>query len=181
MISLILLLNTMIFPGLKNNDVEILNQRITKTATIFIKGKVAEVFPLFGPIKEKEWAPGWNPEIIYSQTGIVEKHMIFRTARKFDEAEDYTWVITHCDPEACFIEYAVNTSERIWFIAVQCRSESDGMTSASVTYTFTALTDKGARLNEIALEKMYENDLKDWEEAINYYLKHGSLIPTLNE
>lgn len=49
-------------------------------------------------------------------------------------------------------------------------------TSASISYTYTGLTQYGNEFNQAAIEKMFVRDLTDWEEAINYYLKNGKQL-----
>jgi hypothetical protein len=34
--------------------------RITKSAAIFLNDRILNVFPLFGPVREMEWADGWS-------------------------------------------------------------------------------------------------------------------------
>lgn len=150
-------------------------ERISKCSTILLNGSMEKVFPLFGPVLEKEWAYGWNPEIIYSVFGEVEEHMIFRTKAHHAPEDFYTWVITQYDPDQHHIEYTVSTPNRIWFIGVQCKA-SDGKTIATVCYTYTGLNETGNQLNRAALEKMFADDLKDWEEALNYYLANGKIL-----
>lgn len=41
--------------------------RISRTSTITLNGPLGEVFPLFGPVREKEWAAGWEPRVLYSE------------------------------------------------------------------------------------------------------------------
>ena len=142
------------------------DRRVSRSATIMLNAKIDEVFPLFGPIREMEWAEGWNPEIIYSIDPLVEEGMIFRTS---GNEEAYIWVLSKYSPDDHFVEYTVHTSARIWFIRVVCKSAGD-KTSARVTYTYTALTEAAIEQNRKALSKMFEYDLKDWEEAINTYL-----------
>lgn len=149
-------------------------ERISKTASFLVNGKIEKVFPLFGPVREKEWAEGWEPEIIFSNSKLVEEHMIFRTPASTDE-EYYTWVITQFDECNHHIEYAVSTMNRVWFIRVSCQPAGD-KTEALVSYTYTGLNEKGNELNRIALTKMYAQDLKDWQEAINHYLATGAML-----
>src|SRR5579864_5921770 len=40
-------------------------QSVTRTGTIHLNGPIARVFPLFEPIPEKLWAPGWEPKVVY--------------------------------------------------------------------------------------------------------------------
>lgn len=150
-------------------------KRISKTATIVLNGSVENVFPLFGPIKEMEWAPGWNPEVVYSDNNVVEEHMIFRSKGKYENEDYYTWIISQYYPEKYLIEYTVSTADRIWTIRVACAS-FDKKTKATVAYTYTGLTERGNSLNELALNQMYASNLTDWQEALNYYLETGKAI-----
>src|SRR6266487_6931050 len=42
----------------------VLEQR-TQSFTIVLKGPVAKATPLFGPVREAEWAPTWTPRFIH--------------------------------------------------------------------------------------------------------------------
>jgi hypothetical protein len=150
------------------------SQRVSRTSVITLQAPLERVFPLFGPVREQEWAAGWEPELLYPASGSVEEHMVFRTRSHHGHEPDCTWTVSRYHPGQAFIEYTVFAPERLWRIAVQCREESGGeATGAVITYTYTGLTENGNAINGRALEKMYHRDLKDWEEAINHYLKTG--------
>jgi len=153
------------------------SQRISKTSIITLNAPLSKVFPLFGPIREKDWAAGWNPQLIYSISDLVEEHMVFRTHSSNGFEPDFTWTISKYNPDQSFIEYTVFTQERLWWIAIQCREETTrDTTEAKITYTYTGLTENGNAINAKALDMMYHQDLKDWEEAINRYLKTGKRL-----
>lgn len=148
--------------------------RFERSATIILNGPLEQVFPLFGPIREKEWADGWNPEIIHGAGDDVEEHMVFKTVSHFHEESDYVWTVSKYMPDRAFIEYTVISGERIWFITVKCdKDPAPRTTRAEITYTITGLTENGNSIGEKALQEMFARDLKDWEEAINFYLKTG--------
>lgn len=157
----------------QKTDPEFKAERISRLSTITIHSSIEKVFPLFGPLLEMEWAAGWEPRIIYLDQKNVAEHMIFQTKSQY--GDDYLWAVTQYEPQHFKIEYTVQTHGRIWFIRVQCVAQ-DNQTSATVTYTYTGLTEKGNQQNKEALEKMFSRDLKDWEEAINYYLKTGKQL-----
>ena len=142
---------------------------------ITLKGPLATVFPLFGPVREKEWAPGWEPQILFSTTNLVDEHMVFKSPAHLGHGEaDYVWTLSKYEPDHGFLEYTIFTLERVWWITVVCREETPAQTTiAEITYTYTGLTDKDNAINEKALQQMYAHDLKDWEEAINHYLDTG--------
>jgi hypothetical protein len=150
------------------------NERISRAATIELNGSIEKVFPLFGPVREKEWAFGWDPEIVFG-TSEIEEHMIFRTKARYDDEQFYTWIVTKYIPEKGKIEYTVSSTDRIWFITVQC--EPLGLiTIARVCYTFTSFSESASKRNMESLEKMFKDDLQDWQEAINYYLETGKTL-----
>ena len=153
------------------------SQRISKTSIITLNAPLSKVFPLFGPIREKEWAAGWNPQLIYSITNFVEEHMVFRTRSNHGHEPDFTWIISRYNPDQSFIEYTVFTNERLWWITIQCRKGIAGdTTEAEITYTYTGLTENGNAINARALDMMYHHDLRDWEESINHYLNTGERL-----
>jgi hypothetical protein len=152
------------------------SKRISRTSVITLQAPVKTVFPLFGPIKEKEWADKWDPKIVYSTTNLVEEHMVFTTKphHKGHGGPDPIWTVSKYLPEQAFIEYIVFKPERVQWIAIQCHNDTSSQTTrAEITYTLTGLTEKGNAINEKFLQTMYAHDLKDWEEAINYHLKTG--------
>lgn len=159
----------------KNDTSNFKAERISRTASFLVQAPIEKVFPLFGPVREMEWAQGWNPHLIYSETKEVEERMIFETSGKFEEEDKYTWVITQYSPQDHLIEYTVSTPERIWFITVKCEALGKE-TKTTVSYTYTGLTARGNERNKEALANMYADNLKDWEMAINYYLTTGKLL-----
>ena len=153
------------------------SKRISKTSAIILDAPISKVFPLFGPVKEKEWSIGWKPQMIYPATGNVEEHMVFKTAPHAGHNEpDYTWVVSKYQPAQALIEYTVFTPERVWWITIQCREEVSNRTTAEITYTYSGLTNLGNAIDEKALQAMYARDLKDWEMAIVHYLKTGKKL-----
>lgn len=150
------------------------SERISKTASFIVNAPVEKSFPLFGPVREKEWAAGWEPEIIFSNSQEVEEHMIFKTSGKH-HGEEFLWTITQLRPEEYLVEYTVSTPERIWFIRVKCEAKQE-TTLVTVSYTYTGLSEQGIEKNHEALDKMFEHNLADWEEAINHYIQTGEQL-----
>lgn len=151
------------------------SKRISRTSDITLNAPPREVFPLFGPIREKEWAAGWDPQIIFSSSELVEEHMVFQTPSHHGHGESgYTWTVSKYDQTQGLIEYTVFSSERIWWITIQCSEEIlDQSTRAEITYTYVGLTGLGNAINEKAMQVMFAHDLRDWEAAINHYLETG--------
>jgi hypothetical protein len=150
--------------------------RIQRSATIHLEATIDQAFPLFGPIREKDWAYGWNPQVVYPKDTLVEKHMVFRTQGGLHGSpETYTWVIVNYEPSIATIEYMVTAFERLWFITVSC-SAAGLRTEATVTYSYTGFTEHGCRKNDQAITEIFASDLKDWQAALNHYLKTGTQL-----
>ena len=152
-------------------------KRISRTATIIVNAPLQEAFELFGPIREKDWADGWDPQPIDPVSDLVEERMVFTTQSHFGQEEpDDVWIVSAYSVGDSFIEYTVFAHERVWWIDVLCEQTGGGeQTRAEITYTYLGLTDRGNSLNKEALELMYAHGLQDWEEAVNHYLATGEL------
>ena len=145
-------------------------EKVSKTATIILNGKIEKVFPLFGAFEERKWAEGWDPELIYPSTEIIEEGTTFKTKGQGTDEPEFIWRVTKYQPEQFLIQYLVSTINRYWTITVICKSAEDNKTSAEVTYSFIGLNEIGNKYNKEALQRMYKHSLKDWEEEINRYL-----------
>jgi len=104
--------------------------------------------------------------------------MIFKTFPSKGHGEsEYIWTVSKYSPEQTLIEYLVFTSERMWWITIHCREGIPNQTTeVEITYTFAGLTSIGNEINEKSLQSKYAHDLREWEEAINYYLQTGERI-----
>jgi hypothetical protein len=150
-------------------------KRIARTSVITLNAPLNAVFPLFGPVREMEWAHGWQPEILYPVDQPVAEHMVFKTRSHGHGEPDYTWIVSHYAPQQSLIEYTVFTPERLWTITIRCRAGAAAQTTqAEITYTYTGLTERGNAINERALHVMYARELQDWAEEINEYLGQGA-------
>jgi hypothetical protein len=152
-------------------------QKVSRSRTILLKGSFERVFPLFGPIREKDWAEGWDPHILLSEAENIEEHMVFQTASHFkEEQEHYTWTVSKYEPDQGLIEYTVFADTRLWWITILCREGPDEAHSkATITYTYVGLSEVGNQSNTIALKSMFKHDLKDWEQALNHFLDTGQV------
>ena len=150
-------------------------KKISKTATIILNNDISTVFPLFGAFEERKWAKGWNPVLIYPQSEIIEEGTTFKTEGHGNGESEFLWRVSKYEPENFLIQYLVSTENRYWTITVKCIMMEENKTAAEITYSYFGLNELGNKINEPALSKMFKNDLKDWEEEINNYLKNLSI------
>lgn len=145
-----------------------------RTATIRLDGPVEKVFPLFGPVREKEWAPGWNPRLVWPETGEVVEGMVFTV----DETPGRVfWVVTHYDPDRHEIAYAnVLPGQTLNRIEIACKPVGANRTDCTVRYAFVGLSDEGNKFVEMHSEEVYAAKMKHWVDAISHRLRTGKTI-----
>ena len=150
-------------------------QHFTRTQNIHLSASPGRVFPLFDPIGEKQWADGWEPEIIYPPSGEVAEDMVFTTS-SHDEVQ-VIWTILAFDAATWRISYLrVTPGSHVAKIDIHCKDHLDETTLASISYTFTALTEQGNGYVARFTEEHYQEWMLSWEKAINYCLQHGHAL-----
>ncbi len=148
------------------------SEEISKTAIIVLKDNIENIFPLFGAFEEKKWASGWDPKLVYPNQEIIEEGTTFKTSGNNEEEGEFLWIVTKYEPDNHLIQYLVSTMNRYWTITIKCTQLSKIETSTKITYRYIGLNEKGNEINKESLKKMYQYNLKDWEEEINNFLKN---------
>src|SRR5438046_10060435 len=82
----------------------------TQSFTIILNGSVSEVTPLFGPVREAEWAPDWSPRLIHLVQGVQREGVVFTTSPGDGRAR--LWLLTTYDVRNGGVQYAVVTPAR---------------------------------------------------------------------
>lgn len=147
-------------------------EMVTKTATIIVNGDITQVFPLFGAFEERKWARGWNPTLIYPATETIEEGTTFRTPGHMHGENEYLWRVSKYETQQSLIQYMVYARDRCWTITIKCAILPDHKTRATITYSFVGLNALGNEMNQHFIGVLYQDDLKDWEEVINNYLRN---------
>lgn len=151
-------------------------KQISKTARILLNGNIEKVFPLFSPLEEKKWVPDWNPDFLYPPNGDFIENLVFKTKSSNEFEKEFNWITSYLNIEEFLVIYTVFTINRVWTIKVKCSTIDINKTEAEVSYTFTALNEKGNSINKDSLAIMYKNELKDWEASINFFLETGKML-----
>jgi hypothetical protein len=128
----------------------------------------AVVFPLFGPIRESEWAPHWNPTILYPLDRSQKAGMVFTTRQ---HGQVVVWVLTTYDETAFQIRY-VNVSEgqNAAQLDISLKAIGEKETEATVTRRLTSLSEEDDGIvKDFAGQFPLERD--HWEHAISARLR----------
>src|SRR5215468_7069320 len=83
-----------------------LSQR-TQSFTIALDAPVADATPLFGPVREGEWAPHWSPRFLHPPAGAQAEGVVFTTTTP--KGFEQLWMLTDYDAAAGRVAYAIVT------------------------------------------------------------------------
>lgn len=138
---------------------------------LHLNGRYDEVFGLFDPIGEKKWSEGWNPFMVYPPSSVREG-LVFMT--KDSDGTETIWVLTKLDEGShCIVYTSVTPNLKVNVIEISCEPEGVDRTKARVTYTVTALSEKGNQYVNSFSKEHYDEWMTNWERAINHYLQFG--------
>ena len=74
---------------------------------VSLDAPVAEAAPLFGPVREKEWSPGWAPGFVNPADPVQREGVVFATPSGHGHTAGL-WLLTEYDVEAGRVGYVVH-------------------------------------------------------------------------
>jgi hypothetical protein len=151
--------------------------RVSHTYVQTINGNIKEIMPLYCPVRELDWCENWNPKIVYSNSGLVEKDCIFTTPHG---DSDIVWIVTDYDIEKGHVEMVYHIpGVLVTKLEIQLTSITEGKTKATITYTKSSLSEMGNKALEGFTQKEYDTMMDSWEKAMNHYMNTGKLLTGL--
>ncbi len=148
--------------------------RVVRTFIQHLEAEPAKVFPLLCPVREADWIDGWDPIVVYSESGIAEPDCIFLTGANPGNA---VWYITRHEPGNGFVEM-IKITQNVTACKITIQLRPVGSRSeATITYAHTSIGPEGDTFVTSFTEEHYRQFMRDWEARINHYLSHGNLLP----
>lgn len=156
------------------------SRHVEREATVALDGPAGKVFPLFGPIREAEWAEGWNPAIHHRGDARDEDTEAIGAGAVFTHMKgkaDSHWLLTTWDQPEGRAEYAVVVpGSWVCRITIRVRATESGRSSATVRYAYTGLDADGLALVDGYSQEAHEERIAGWARAINHYLETGGRL-----
>jgi hypothetical protein len=133
---------------------------------------VEKLFPLFCPAREADWIPGWDCELIYTDSGYVEEDCIFKTD-KANPVGEGLWMFTGFEINR-YVDFIRIREDIVTHAHITVTDNDDGTVTVVWDMVSTGLTAKG---NE-QVDKMPEQDAHfgAFIKMIGHYLKEGTMI-----
>ena len=150
-----------------------LEQR-TQSFTIGLNGSVADVTPLFGPVRETEWAPSWAPRFLHPADKAQREGAVFATTAS--NGKERIWLLTAYDVKEGRVEYVfVAPGFTANEIKIRVVADGDRHSKATITYRHSALAPEGNEEVDKLDDHWAEQQRVHWEMAINSALaKRGA-------
>ncbi|HEX8697137.1 MAG TPA: SRPBCC family protein [Longimicrobium sp.] len=145
---------------------------VVRSARIRLDGPPERVFPLFTPVGERAWVPGWSPRFLWPADGEARRGTVFLTRAAGEQAT--IWTVTAYEPHRRVTYARITPGSRAGIVEVRCGRTPHGRTVARVTYTFTALSPRGNDYLRAFTEEEFRRYVGGWEAAINTHLAGGA-------
>jgi len=131
----------------------------TLSGTLTVDAPVERAFPLFSPLGERLWVPGWDPEVLAPPGAEWEEEMLFRT---HDEHGEAVWVITRLDRAAHEVTYhRVEPGRYVARVEVRCTALGE-QTAVRTSYRFVGLSEAGNAEIDAMTDEEYAGKMERW-------------------
>lgn len=151
--------------------------RVQHSYTQSIQARPDDVFPLLCPVREADWVPGWQPDWVISESGLVEAGCVFQTPSGEEGVAPAVWVVTEHDPQTHHVEMIkVVPDVTVTELEISLKDDGQGGTRATVAYGFTSLGPAGDALLKTCTDAWYVTFMQGWEAAMNHYLSTGAMM-----
>lgn len=147
----------------------------SESFTVTLKGAVPQVTPLFGPVREAEWAHAWKPDFIHPAEGAQQEGTVFKVHGA--DGRERIWLLSGYDVEQGRVEYVfVAPNFTITELKINIAPAGDGRSKATVTYRYSALSPEGNQEVAKIDSRWAEEHRHHWQaaldEAISKYPAH---------
>ena len=132
-------------------------------------------FPLFCPVRERDWLESWNLQNVFSTSGFAEPGCVFTS---LDANGESTWIISQHDTAERTIQMVKFTPRfTACLLNISVASTSATRCEVTVSYSHAALSEKGADFVLAFSEALYAKIMSHWKGALDHYLENGSPLP----
>jgi len=147
--------------------------RATRTFTQKLVAPKDRVFPLLCPVLESLWLEDWDPVLVLTNSGVVERDCVFITRAAPQPA---IWFVTRHEPATSFVEM-LKISPEVTACRLQIQlAETESGCDAAITYSHTSLGPQGDAFVASFTEEFYAGFMREWEACMNHYLATGRIL-----
>jgi Polyketide cyclase / dehydrase and lipid transport len=150
--------------------------RVRFQATQHVDAAPEAVFPLLCPVRELDWIPAWECEVIFTESGLAEEGCVFQTDTPDGGGLD-TWVVSRYEPPRRISFVRVNRLRTLRY-DIRLEPGGDGSTTLCWEQEITALNDDGDRHVASLRPEDFATMVATGERLLEHYLKTGEALRT---
>ena len=128
-----------------------------------------DVFPMLCPVREYEYLPPWECDIVYLDSGLAERGGVFTTLPHGEGDQKDVWVISRHDKNQAIEFVRVNGLRSILY-RFELQGTETGGTVVNWEQIITGLTEEGNRHVETLKQSDFTAMLAHMEELLQHYL-----------
>jgi len=149
-------------------------ERVSHVYEQHLAGPPERVLPLLTPLGERDWAPGWEPQMRWEPPDRVGTLFVIAHPGH----PDTVWLLDTWEPSQGHLHYVhVTPGSDVTEIDIRLRAEGAARTIATVRYTWTALGVPGVALVKGRTPEAYVQAMRHWEMQLNHFLTTGRKLP----
>jgi hypothetical protein len=146
--------------------------RVERSKTITLSRPLDQVFPLFQPEGEKSWTSSWNPQYVWPEDGVAQEGLVF--THDNGKGGNSIWTMTRFDEQNHSVEYTVVAPDsHVSQIRICCSQDLASVTSATISYTVTPISETGLGVLKQFDPAAYEQRIDGWQAAIHHFFDTG--------
>jgi len=134
-----------------------------------------DVFPMLCPVREYEYIPQWECDIVYLDSGLAERGGVFTTHSHREGNQKDVWVISCYDTNRA-IEFIRVNGMRSMVYQIELQGTETGGTVVSWEQVITGLTEEGNQHVQTLQQSDFTAMLSHWQELLQHYLATGEAV-----
>jgi hypothetical protein len=142
--------------------------RLTRAYRQTLHAAPRHVFPLLCPEREKQWLPGWDARMIYSESGVAEPRAVFATHD--GDGNAVVWLFAAHKPSRHLHLIRWHPEGMLVDIELDLSSPQADMTCLDVRYTYTATSEAGRQRIAAMTPEQWQAQMTHWETHLDAWL-----------
>jgi len=134
-----------------------------------------DVFPMLCPVREYDYLPRWECDIVYLYSGLAEQGGVFTTHSHGEGDERDVWVTSRYDRNRA-IEFVRVNSMRTSVYRIELQGTETGGTVVSCEQVITGLTEEGNQHVKKLQQADFTAMLSHMQELLQHYLATGKAV-----
>lgn len=156
-------------------------KRLASNLTVEIKASPEYIIRMACPKEELKWIPGWEYDMLYSESGVNEANCIFSEEMSgphfFGSPMKTIWVTANHDPDAgrILFQLQIGCKASIRF-EFNCREIEASVSECTWQMTFTALDETADALPDHIIEEKLDLLMVFLSDTLKHYCETGKML-----